>query len=229
MRIATTIIAVLFFSSTALAADSKLEASLKAAKERVAAMEAELFAKEPLLKEAEAEYARMRHQTAADIKLGGRVSDFLESGGEAAKEKYQDLRGRAMAYYKTRLVQDPRHGPIMKSMIATEPRMRAGVAKQVYGETPTPEQIDDLDKLWNEFVSMQAKLQPRLLTSLERAEKESGFPDYVLQYTRLAAESKMLGDFLYFPYLQLKIPKELRDARAEVVNLTREVEINRRD
>jgi hypothetical protein len=228
MRIAA-IIALLLSSSTALLADSKLEADLEAAKERVAKMEAELFAKEPLLKEAEAEYARMGKQTAADIKLGGRVSDFLQAGGDPAKEKYKNLRSWAMNYSKSQLVQDPRHGPILKSLLATERRFREGAAKQVYGDSATPDQIDDLDKLWNDFVAQQVRLEPHYKSTLERYEKDSGFPDYVLEYTRLAAQSKMLGDFLYFPYLQLKIPRELRDARAQVVNLTREAEINRRD
>jgi hypothetical protein len=232
MRIAT-IIALLLFS-TALFAESRIEADLKAAKERVAKLEADLFAKEPLIKQAEAEYKRLKeHFNRENGRLANPALKYLQeqdakSDGKATRD-YKTLRDAWLSLHGARAANDPVQGPLLKAWILSEAQGRKKIAEMVFGRPPTPDETNDAEKLWEAYQALQSKSEPRLRARVEKLEKESGFSDDLLEFIRMGAQSKVTLDGVYFPYLQVKIPKELRDARAQVVELTREVEINRRD
>jgi len=87
------------------------------------------------------------------------------------------------------------------------------------GRPATDDELSDPDKLWADFQARQLKSEPLLRARITKLEKDSGFPQVVLEFVRVGALSKVTLDGVYFPYIQVKTPKELHEARFNLVKL----------
>jgi len=205
-----------------------LKEQVKTAQDLVSKLEAENYAREPQLKQVEAEYERLQKffegENGRLANSALRVLDEEEKRtGKSPPDNYKAIRDAWLAAYGAQAANDPVKGPLIKAYAVDDPDHRKQFAQKAIGRPATEDELTDPDKLWQAFQAEKSKSEPRLRARVAQLEKDSGYPPIVLEFIRNRALSKVTLDGVYFPYIQVKTPKELHDARLNLVKLKQQL------
>src|SRR5215212_3784233 len=194
---------VLLLSSALCMADVTpplIEARLQAAKDRVASLEIENYAREPQLRQVEVEYKRLQESFERDhARVRGDSARFLEQEKKKRGEKnvmdtYNTLRSAWLSLSAAQAVNDPVQGPLTKAFAVGHLDFRKKLAQTIFGRPATDDELKNPDKLWETFQAAQKKTEPQVRAKIAQLEKDSGFPDVVLEFVRIGALSKVTLD-----------------------------------
>jgi len=206
-----------------------LKDQVKSAQELVTRLEAENYAREPQLKQIEEEYKQLQVKFERESSsLSNDALRYLQQedakrGDKAATADYTRLRDAWRSFYGAQAANDPVQGPLLKAWVMGDPHHRKQAAEKILGRPVTDDEFSDPDKLWADFQARQLKSEPLLRARIAKLEKDSGFPHVALEFVRIGALSKVTLDGVYFPYIQVKTPKELHEARFNLVKLKQQL------
>jgi hypothetical protein len=206
-----------------------LKDQVKSAQDLVARLEAENYAREPQLKQIEEQYKQLQEKFERESRtLSNDALSYLEQedarrGDKAATADYTRLRDAWRSFYGAQAANDPLKAPLLKAWVIGDPQHRKQAAEKLLGRPATDDELKDPDHLWADFQARQLKSEPLLRARITKLQKDSGFPHVLLEFVRVGALSKVTLDGVYFPYIQVKTPKELHDALFNLVKLKQQL------
>lgn len=203
------------------------KAQLQRIQSRIHQLEAQMYAHNPDLKQVEEDYKQLlKKYAASEGNQGAMVSKYLQSedrkrGDQAATKAYHDLYSEWSGIAGIDAMKDPKIEKVWKDLVTAEPRMMKRISQDLKKADPSTAHLDldDPDQLWPAFKAALLKDESHERERIKKMEEKSDFPQYVLDFARKAGIGKFLSDDVYFAYIQLNLPQELKDARMEESHL----------
>jgi hypothetical protein len=195
----------------------------EAAQERVQRLEAQAYARNPLLRTVEKDSARAWAElTEEDVRDRADAVRYLNEhkNDPSVQDNYKSLMSFYGTVYLVEVLSDPQREAIIRAVALENPQFLALLTAEIKKQTPdVVKDWADPNQVWtalrNHLIAHKADAE----TTLNRVRAQYQFPPALENWARGNAISRINAEMLYGPYLQRNTSPELKSAREHAKEL----------